>query len=71
MILATDNVLYRKEKYYSVLEGMTYLAERPSGYEWEFGLGIKTLIISLYYGGNMSQGKLLEFLEDIDLLEHF
>jgi hypothetical protein len=37
----------------------------------EFGLGIKALIISLYYGGNMSQGKLLEFLEDIDLLEHF
>ncbi|MEO3707448.1 hypothetical protein [Trichormus azollae] len=71
MILATDNVLYRKEKYYSPLEGKTYLAERPCGYEGEFGLGIKTLIISLYYGGNMSQGKLLEFLEDIDLLEHF
>jgi hypothetical protein len=71
IILATDNVLYRKEKYYSPLEGMTYLAERPCGYEGEFGLGIKTLIISLYYGGNMSQGKLLEFLEDIDLLEHF
>jgi hypothetical protein len=70
MILATDNVLYRKEKYYSVLEGMTYLAERPWGYEGEFGLGIKTLI-SLYYGGNITQGKLLEFLEDIDLLEHF
>jgi hypothetical protein len=64
MILATDNVLYRKEKYYSVLEGKTYLAERPCGYEGEFGLGIKTLIISLYYGGNMTQGKLLEFLED-------
>ncbi|MEO3704102.1 hypothetical protein [Trichormus azollae] len=71
MILATDNVLYRKEKYYSVLEGKTYLAERPCGYEGEFGLGIKTLIISWYYGGNINQGKLLEFLEDIDLLEHF
>jgi hypothetical protein len=71
MILATDNILYRKEKYYSPLEGKTYLAERPWGYEGEFGLGIKTLIISLYYGGNMTQGKLLEFLEDIDLLENF
>jgi hypothetical protein len=50
---------------------MTYLAEHPWGYEGEFGLGIKTLIISLYYGGNISQGKLLEFLEDIDLLENF
>jgi hypothetical protein len=28
------------------------------GYEGEFGPGIKALIISLYYGGNM-QGKLI------------
>ena len=47
------------------------MAEPPWGYEGEFGLGIKTLIISLYYGGNMTQGNLLEFLENIDLLEHF
>ena len=43
------------------------MAEPPWGYEGEFGLGIKTLIISLYYGGNMTQGKLLEFLEDIGI----
>ena len=71
IILAADNVLFRKEKYYSPWEGKTYLAEPPWGYEGEFGLGIKTLIISLYYGGNMTQGNLLEFLENIDLLEHF
>lgn len=29
--------------------------------------GDKTLVISLYYGGNMTQGKLLEFLEDIGI----
>ena len=67
IILATDNVLFRKEKYYSVLERKTYLAELPCGYEGEFGPGIKTLVISLYYGGNMTQGKLLEFLEDIGI----
>ena len=43
------------------------MAELPSGYEGEFGPGIKTLVISLYYGGNMTQGKLLEFLEDIGI----
>ena len=37
------------------------------GYEGEFGPGVKALIISLYYGGNMTQGKLLEFLEDIGI----
>jgi len=79
--LATDNILFRKEKYYSPVVGKTYLAELPCGYEGEFGPGIKTLVISLYYGaarlrgklppqsclGNMTQGKLLEFLEDIGI----
>lgn len=67
IILETDNVLFRKEKYYSPSAGKTYLAELPCGYEGEFGPGIKALVISLYYGGNMTQGKLLEFLEDIGI----
>ena len=67
IILETDNVLFRKEKYYSPSAGNTYLAELPCGYEGEFGPGIKALVISLYYGGNMTQGKLLEFLEDIGI----
>ncbi|MEY3223232.1 MAG: transposase [Cuspidothrix sp.] len=65
--LKTDNVLFQKEKYYSPSEGKTYLAELPSGYKGEFGPGIKALVLSLYYGGNMTQGKLLEFLEDIGI----
>ena len=65
--LGTDNVLFRKQKYYSPQNRKIYLAELPPGYEGEFGPGIKTLIISLYYGGNMTQGKLLEFLEDMGI----
>ena len=65
--LITDNILFRKQKYYSPSEGKTYLAELPEGYEGEFGPGVKALVISLYYGGNMTQGKLLELLEDIDI----
>ena len=65
--LKTDNVLFRKQKYYSPSEGKTYLAELPFGYNGEFGPGIKALVMSLYYGGNMTQGKLLEFLEDIGI----
>jgi hypothetical protein len=65
--LTTDNVLFRKEKYYSPREGKTYLAELPDGYKGEFGPGIKALVISLYYGSNMTQTKLLEFLGDIGI----
>ncbi|MEH2164287.1 MAG: transposase [Nostoc sp.] len=68
IILKTDNVLFQKEKSgYSPSVGKTYLAELPRGYEGEFGPGIKALVISLYYGGNLTQGKLLEFLEDIGI----
>ncbi|MEG4507052.1 hypothetical protein QUA81_25690 [Microcoleus sp. F6_B4] len=65
--MATDNILCRKQKYYSPSVGKTYVAELPLGYEGEFGLGIKALIISLYCGGNIIQGKLLDFLADIGI----
>ena len=67
ILLKPDNILFRKEKYYSPKTRKTYLAVLPTGYEGEFGSGIKALIMSLYYGGNMTQGKLLEFLEDIGI----
>lgn len=52
---------------YSPQTGKTYLASLPEGYDGEFGPGIKALVMSLYYGGNMTQGKLLEFLSDIGI----
>ena len=67
ILLKTDNVLFRKQKYYSPQTGKTYLAPLPEGYDGEFGPGIKALVMSLYYGGNMTQGKLLEFLEDLGI----
>jgi regulator of replication initiation timing len=65
--LTTDNILFCKHKYYSASVGKTYLAELLNGYEGEFRPGIKALVISLYYGSNMIQGKLLEFLEDLGI----
>ena len=67
ILLKTDNVLFRKHKYYSPSEGKTYLAPLPSGYDGEFGPGVKALVMSLYYGGNMTQGKLLDFLSNIGI----
>lgn len=67
ILLQTDNVLFRKQKYYSPSEGKTYSSPLPSGYDGEFGPGVKALVISLYYGGNMTQGKLLEFLGNMGI----
>lgn len=60
--IKSNNVLFKKEKYYSAAEGKSYLAQQPAGYEGEFGPGIKASAITFYYGANMSEPKILEFL---------
>lgn len=63
--IETDNVLFRKEKYYSPSEHKTYLAELPRGYAGQFGPGIKALAVVLYYGIGTSEPKVREFFENI------
>jgi len=58
----TENVLFYKEKYYSASMHKTYLAQLPSGYAGQFGPGIKSLILTLYFGVGTSEPKIREFL---------
>jgi len=62
--LTTDNVLFRKQKYYSPSEGKTYLELQMVTRRIWTG---QSLVISLYYGSNMTQSKFLEFLGDIGI----
>jgi hypothetical protein len=55
-------ILFRKAKYYSLSQRMTYTAPLPSGYCGQFGPGVKAWVLNLYYAANMSEPKLLEFL---------
>ena len=61
----TDNVRFLKEKYHSPAEGKIYLAELPVGYAGEFGPGIKSLALVLYFGANMTEPKILEFFHNM------
>ena len=61
----TDNVRFLKEKYYSPSKRQSYLAELPAGYAGEFGPGIKSLTIVLYFGANMTEPKILEFFHNV------
>jgi hypothetical protein len=47
--------------------GRTYLAELPTGYEGQFGPGIKALSIAFYHGGLMTEPKIIEFLENVGI----
>ena len=64
ILITTDNVEYKREKYYSPSENKTYLGEVPSGVKGEFGPGIRALVCTLKHVGNMSEPKILELLEN-------
>lgn len=61
----TENVLFYKEKYYSASKRKTYLAQLPAGYGGQFGPGVKSLILTLYFGVGTSEPKIREFLENM------
>jgi len=63
----TDNVKFRREKYYSPSQKRSYLAPLPAGYHGQFGPGVKAWVLSLYFGGRMSEPKILEVLHTAGL----
>ena len=65
--IETDNVLFRKKKYYSPAQGKTYTAKLPLGYEGQFGPMIKSWIIVLYFALNVTEPKIIAFLETVGI----
>jgi len=59
----TDNVRFRKEKWYSPSEEKTYLAELPAGYEGQFGPRLKAWVVVFTFALNVTEGKIENFLE--------
>ena len=64
ILVTTDNIEYKREKYYSPSTNKTYLGKVPIGVNGEFGPGIRALVCTLKHVGNMSKPKILEFLEN-------
>jgi len=64
----TDNIRFRKEKYYSPTHQRTYLAEMPAGYRGQFGPGVRAWVLALYYASGMSEPKILNLLQTVGLL---
>lgn len=61
--IRSDNVQFRKQKYYSPGQKRTYLAPLPAGYHGQFGPKVRAWVVAMYYGGQMSEPKLLEVLQ--------
>src|SRR5919198_34595 len=67
IVFRTENILFRKEKYYSKSQRQTYLAELPAGYHGQFGPGVQAWVLTLYHEGGMSEPKILEVLQTVGL----
>jgi hypothetical protein len=67
VLFHTDNVLFHKEKFYSPSQHTTYLASLPEGYHGQFGPGVKSLVLALYYGAQMSEPKVAELLRNVGI----
>src|SRR5437016_4652870 len=65
VLFRTDNVLFHKEKFYSPSQHQTFLASLPQGYRGQFGPGIKSLALVLYFGAQMSEPKVAELLRSV------
>ena len=65
IVFRTDNVRFRKEKWYSPAQGKTYLAPLPPGYDGQFGPGLVALVLVLYFASHVSEPKILELLRSI------
>ncbi len=67
IVLHTNNVLFRKEKFYSPSTGKTYRALLPPGYKGEFGPNLRAHVLSLHYACQMTEPKIREWLEQIGI----
>lgn len=65
IIIKTDNVNFKKEVYYSPSLKKTFIGTVPTGYEGEFGPGIKSLILNLTHDSLISQPALKRLFETV------
>src|SRR6266540_2378901 len=63
LVLRTDTVAFELAVWYSRSERRSYRARRPAGYDGTFGPHLRALVLTLAYGGGMSERKILELVE--------
>jgi hypothetical protein len=68
LVLRTDTVAFEVAVWYSPSERRSYRARRPAGYDGTFGPHLRTLVLTLAYGGGMSERKILEVVQSTGIV---
>jgi hypothetical protein len=66
--IGTDNVKFRKEKFYAASTRQTYLAPLPAGYRGEFGPNLKSLCVLFSHLCNMTEPKIADLLGNLGIM---
>src|SRR5712692_67321 len=67
VVIRTDNVLFRKEKWYAPSTGQTYLAPLPAGYHGAFGPGVQALVLVFSFASQMTQPKIADWFAHVGI----
>jgi len=67
-VIRTDNVLFKREIFWSPSQQKTYIGKIPVGYEGDYGPNINSQLVSFKYINNMSIPKIKEFYKNIGIL---
>src|SRR6266498_4933710 len=68
LVLHTDTVAFEVAVWYSPSERRSYRARRPAGYDGTFGPHLRTLVVTLAYGGGMSERKILDLVQSAGIV---
>ena len=68
LALRTDTIAFEVAVWYSPSERRSYRARRPAGYDGTFGPHLRTLVLTLAYGGGMSERKILELVQSTGIV---
>lgn len=68
LVIQRDNVCFRREQFYSPSTGKTFTAPLPPGYAGsQFGPGIRSLVLGLGYGANVTMRLCHRFLTHLEV----
>lgn len=68
VIITSNNILYKREKYYSASEQKTYTAELPEELRGtSYGIDIKALCIVLYFEYRVTENKIINFFKQFGI----
>lgn len=66
--IASDNVVYMLERYYSESENKFYEATLPDEVNGEFGFELESFIIYLYYACRVTENKIKKIMEEMGII---